>query len=138
MLNQIHSLISGVFIFSGAFFMLVAALGVYRLPDLYLRMAATSKAATLGAALMIVGMAIYFLDVGVIARAIATVTFLFLTAPIAAHALGRAAYVSGVRPDSRTRDQMKGRYQHPRTREHANQIQNPPPNSASNKRKFWL
>jgi multicomponent Na+:H+ antiporter subunit G len=111
MLSIIHSLISGVFIFSGAFFMLVAALGVYRLPDLYLRMAATSKAATLGASLMLIGIAIYFLDVSLAARAIATVLFLLLTAPIAAHMLGRAAYFTGVPLwEGTVKDELKGHY----------------------------
>lgn len=80
----------------GALFMFLAGLGVVRFPDLYIRISATSKAATLGVAFILVAFAVYFSnDIGVITRAIATVAFLLLTAPIAAHMIGRAAYMSG-------------------------------------------
>ena len=44
----------------GALFMLLAGVGLVRLPDLYLRMSATSKAATLGASLVLLGAALHF------------------------------------------------------------------------------
>jgi multicomponent Na+:H+ antiporter subunit G len=76
----------------GALFMLLAAVGLVRLPDLYLRMSATSKAATLGASLVLLGAAVHFGTAAVAGRAVVIVVFLFLTAPVAAHAIGRAGY----------------------------------------------
>ncbi len=80
---------------SGAFFMLLAAAGLMRLPDLYTRMSATSKAATLGASLVLLGAAVHFGTAAAAGRAIVIVAFLFLTAPPAAHAIGRAGYRRG-------------------------------------------
>lgn len=111
MFNLLHMMLVGFFLFTGAFFMLVAAIGVFRLPDLYLRMAATSKAATLGAACVLVALAIYFLEWDIAARAVAAVLFLYITAPIAAHMLGRAAYVNGCPLWEKTvLDELRGRY----------------------------
>jgi multicomponent Na+:H+ antiporter subunit G len=80
---------------SGALFMLLAGVGLVRLPDLYTRMSATSKAATLGASLALLGAALHFGTAAAAGRALVIVTFLFLTAPLAAHAIGRAGYRRG-------------------------------------------
>ena len=95
----------------GAGFVLVAAIGVVRMPDLPMRMHAATKAGTLGAGLILVAVALVFADPGVTVRAVATVAFLFLTAPISAHVVGRAAVASGglrlwegTRLDELTRD----------------------------------
>jgi multicomponent Na+:H+ antiporter subunit G len=77
---------------SGALFMLLAGVGLVRLPDLYTRMSATSKAATLGASLVLLGAALHFGTAAAGGRAAVIVAFLFLTAPLAAHAIGRAGY----------------------------------------------
>jgi multicomponent Na+:H+ antiporter subunit G len=79
----------------GAAFMLLAGVGLVRLPDLYLRMSATSKAATLGASLVLLGAALHFGTPAVAGRAAVIVAFVFLTAPVAAHAIGRAGYRRG-------------------------------------------
>jgi multicomponent Na+:H+ antiporter subunit G len=89
-------ILAGILIFLGAALMAVAALGLLRLPDFYLRMAATTKATTLGVALMTVGVAVVFADTAVTARVLAIILFLFLTSPIGAHVIGRAAYLHGV------------------------------------------
>ena len=85
-----------IVILLGSFFMLVAGLGLLRMPDLFLRMSATSKAATLGAGLVLGAAAIYFNEAGITARVLAIIFFLLLTAPVAAHMIGRAAYFDGV------------------------------------------
>ena len=77
---------------SGALFMLLAGVGLVRLPDLYTRMSATSKAATLGASLVLLGAASHFGTAAAAGKAVVVVAFLFLTAPLAAHAIGRAGY----------------------------------------------
>jgi multicomponent Na+:H+ antiporter subunit G len=87
--------IVAVLLLLGVLFMLLAAVGLVRLPDVYLRLSATSKAATLGASLVLLGAALHFGTVPVVGRAAVTVVFLFLTAPVAAHAIGRAGYRRG-------------------------------------------
>lgn len=88
--------ISAIILLMGAFFVFVAALGLIRLPDLLMRMHATTKAGTLGAGLILVALAVYFADVAVSARAIATIVFILLTAPVAAHLIGRSGYYIGI------------------------------------------
>lgn len=106
-----HELVSAVLIVVGAFFMLVAAIGIVRMPDLYLRMSATSKAATLGGGLVLLATAFYFNELGVTSRALAAIAFLLFTAPIAAHVIGRAAYLTGVPLWERTAcDELRERY----------------------------
>jgi multicomponent Na+:H+ antiporter subunit G len=83
---------------AGASLMLVAAVGLLRFPDVYTRLSATSKAGTLGAALLLAGAAAAFEDRAIAGRALVTLGLVYLTAPIAAHRIGRAAWRSGVRP----------------------------------------
>jgi multicomponent Na+:H+ antiporter subunit G len=99
----------------GASFMLLGALGVARMPDLYTRMQSTTKAATLGVGCLFAGAAFYFGTLGVAVRAIAAVVFVFLTQPIAAHMISRAGYFMGVPLwEGTRRDELRGRYD-PRT-----------------------
>ncbi len=86
-----------ILILSGALFTLVAAVGVLRLPDVLIRMHASTKAGTLGCGLFLLALAVYSGgDTGVVARAIAAFVFILLTAPVGAHMIGRAAYRTGV------------------------------------------
>lgn len=95
----------------GAAFMLVAALGVWRMPDLMTRMHATTKAGILGAGLMLLGVAVVFAEIAVWARVAAIIAFVVLTAPVAAPAIGRASYFVGVPLWSKTlKDECRGRY----------------------------
>lgn len=95
----------------GALFVLLAAIGVLKMPDLFLRISVTTKAATLGVGLMLVGVTIHFSDFYTTTRSIAIVLFVLLTAPIGAHLIGRAAYISGVPLWKNNRiDQLKGHY----------------------------
>ena len=96
---------------AGSVFMLIAALGVLRMPDLLTRMHATTKAGVLGAGLTMVAVAVHFGTEPVIAKAVAVIAFLLLTAPVAAHAIGRAGYFMGVPLWENTQvDELKGRY----------------------------
>jgi|GEM_PF-268553 len=80
----------------GAIFLLAAAIGVVRMPDLFTRMQTATKAATLGISCTLGAVALYMEDLGVAMRALFTILFFFLTAPVAAHMIGRAAYFIGV------------------------------------------
>ncbi len=72
----------GFCLVSGAFFMLVAAIGILKLPDLYQRLHASSKAATLGIALLLLGAALHSGDMGVVSRCLMAIVFFVLTAPV--------------------------------------------------------
>jgi multicomponent Na+:H+ antiporter subunit G len=95
----------------GSFFMLVAGLGVLRMPDLFLRMSCSTKAATIGVGTLLFALALYFEDLGVTTRALATISFIFLTSPVGAHRIGRIAYLVGVRLwEGTIKDELKGVY----------------------------
>lgn len=79
-------------VFAGTFLMLLTGLGLVRMPDVFTRMHAATKAASLGVALLLIAAALYFGETGVGTKAVATIIFIFLTAPVAASVLGRAAY----------------------------------------------
>ena len=94
----------------GAAFMLLAAVGLLRLPDLFTRMQAGTKASALGAGCALLGVAVYFGELGIASRALLVIVFIFLTAPISAHMIARAAYVVGVPLwEHTTRDDLRSR-----------------------------
>ena len=96
----------------GVLFILLAAIGVVRMPDFYLRVSVTTKAATLGIGLILISTAIYFGDISVTSKVIAIIFFLFLTAPIAAHMIGRASYFIGIPLwKNSVLDEMKVKYE---------------------------
>jgi multicomponent Na+:H+ antiporter subunit G len=106
-----QELISAILMVIGALFMLLAGIGIVRMPDLFLRMSATTKAATLGVSSLLLAMAVYFGELGITSRAVATIVFLLLTAPVAAHMIGRAAYLGGIPLCKETVvDDLSGRY----------------------------
>lgn len=81
---------------TGAVFAFVGCLGVLRLPDLYLRMSASAKAATLGVGCLMTAAAVHFDDLAITSRAVAVILFVLVTTPVAAQMIGRAAYFTGV------------------------------------------
>lgn len=80
----------------GTFFLAVGTVGILRLPNVYNRLHATSKATTLGAASIALAGWVYFGPGGDGLMALVTVVFLFLTAPTGAHMISRAAQRMGV------------------------------------------
>jgi multicomponent Na+:H+ antiporter subunit G len=88
-------IIVSLFLLVGASFMMLAAVGILRLPDLPTRMHASTKAAAMGAMFIMGAVAFYFADSIVFARAFAIVVFIMITSPIAAHVIGRAGYFTG-------------------------------------------
>lgn len=95
--STVNELITAVLILLGGAFLLIASIGILRMPDLMLRMHATSKGATLGAGLIVLSVATFYWNVSIIMRALAAVFFIFITASVAAHVIARAAYIIGVR-----------------------------------------
>lgn len=74
----------------GAAISLIAAIGLLRLPDLFTRMHAASKAGTAGSGLALVAVAIDAADWETAVKCLVAIFFLFLTGPISAHLLARA------------------------------------------------
>ena len=80
------------FLIAGGIFAAIAGIGLLRFPDVLMRMHASTKAGTLGVGLSIVSVALFFADDLVTTKAILIILFILLTAPVAAHLIGRAAY----------------------------------------------
>lgn len=76
----------------GSLFTLLGSVGVVRMPDLFTRLQASTKAGTLGVGFLMIAAALHFGDAGAVVRSLLVVLFLFLTAPVAAHIIARAAY----------------------------------------------
>jgi multicomponent Na+:H+ antiporter subunit G len=89
-------ILAAILLFTGSCFSLLAAFGIVRLPDLFTRLHAATKASTLGVGCLMVAVAIHFGKLETTTRAAATIVFLLLTAPVGAHLLARAAYWLGV------------------------------------------
>mgnify|MGYP000331554037 CR=1 FL=1 len=81
----------------GALFAVLAAVGILRMPDLFTRMHAASKAGSLGACCTVLAAAVHFHQADITVRAVLTVLFVVLTAPIAAHVIGRGGYLAGAK-----------------------------------------
>lgn len=93
---NVLDLLAVVLVFVGAAFGLLAAVGIVRMPDLYTRMQSATKAGTLGVACAVLGAAVHFRTASAAVEAALVVLFLFATAPIASHLIGRASYGVGV------------------------------------------
>lgn len=81
---------------AGAGFALLAAFGVLRMPDVFTRMQASTKASTLGLGCLLIGAALQLGDFASVIRAVSIVAFILLTTPVAAHVIARAAYLAEV------------------------------------------
>jgi len=104
-------IIIGVLASFGAIFVFLAAVGMIRMPDTYLRISVTTKAATLGIGLLLVAAAIFFGDLSITTKVLAIILFILLTAPVSAHLIGRASYFSGVKLwKNSVLDDLKGKY----------------------------
>ncbi len=95
-MRTVLDVVSAVMLLVGVLLYLVAALGLVRLPDVFSRMHAATKASTLGLALVLLGAMLRVEQAGDAVRLGLVIAFTFLTAPVGAHMLGRAAYRSGV------------------------------------------
>ena len=86
---------AAILILVGVSLNVIATIGIHRFPDVFARMHAAAKPATLGLALALVGTAIVLGEPDDVVKLTLVIGFQFLTAPIAAHMIGRAAYRAG-------------------------------------------
>lgn len=94
-----------LFLLLGAGFAVIGSLGLARLPDFYMRLHGPTKATTLGVGGMIVGSVLYFSTRGdgLSLHELLITLFLFITAPVSAHMLAKAALHLRLRTVERTR-----------------------------------
>lgn len=90
------NIISAIFILGGLFFFTTGTIGLLRFPDFYTRMHATGKCDTLGALLILIGVAIHMGISLISIKVLFIAFFIFLANPTATHAVIRAGYKSGV------------------------------------------
>ena len=95
MIDAIQNYLAAALILSGSAFALTAAIGLVRLPDLYTRMHAASKAGTLGSCAVLLALAVHADDPAISLRALAGILFFLLTVPISSHLLAKAAHGAG-------------------------------------------
>lgn len=93
----------------GSLFMLVAAIGVVKLSDVYMRMHAITKAASLGAILMLAAVSLIYAQWIVWVEALMVVVFIIITAPIASHMIAKAAHKTNMpKGDGYIMDELEG------------------------------
>ena len=81
-----------ILLVTGTSFALLASVAIVRMPDLYTRMHGATKSATLGVGCTVLATASQFADMETATVAVLVIGFLFLTTPVAAHMIGRAAH----------------------------------------------
>ena len=91
-----YELIAGSLIILGGVFAVIGALGLLRMPDVLIRMHASTKIGTLSTGLILAGCAVTFWASDITIRVIAIMLFILLTAPIGAHMMGRSVLSTGV------------------------------------------
>lgn len=95
-MSAVLDVVTGALLLVGVALALLAGLGLLRFPDLFSRMHAATKPATLGLLCVMVGAALQMQDGSDAVKLLLVGAFQFLTAPVAAHMIGRAAYRSGI------------------------------------------
>ncbi len=101
--------IAAFFLVSGSLFMLVAAVGVVKLSDVYMRMHAITKAASLGAILMLAAVSIMYVQWIVWVEALMVVFFIIFTVPVATHMIAKAAHKTNMpKGDGYVMDELEG------------------------------
>ena len=97
-MGPVVAVASSALLLGGSFFLLTGALGVVRLPDVFTRMHAAGMTDTMGAGMIVAGLAVYSGADLVTARLLLVLAFLWFTSPIATHAVAKAALSGGVVP----------------------------------------
>ncbi|OIJ16655.1 Na+/H+ antiporter subunit G [Anaerobacillus alkalilacustris] len=103
-------IIVSILIILGGFLSLLGAIGILRFPDVYGRLHAATKSATLGVICIMLAVYLYFQFIeGIFSgKILLTIIFVFLTAPVAGFMISRSAYNVGVKlSDQSVQDDLK-------------------------------
>lgn len=101
-IDLIRDIAAALCLVLGGFFCMLSGLGMVRMPDLFCRLQASTKAGTLGLPLLVIAAMIHFGTMQAVIRGSLVIAFVFLTAPISAHVIARASHRVGVALSSRT------------------------------------
>jgi len=105
MLHPVAEFMVCALLLVGSVFMLVGAIGLFRLPDFFMRLHGPTKSTTLGVGGVVGASVVYFSAQGELSlHELLIIAFLFLTAPISAHMLAKAAMQQRLPLDPRTRN----------------------------------
>jgi multicomponent K+:H+ antiporter subunit G len=101
---MLSEILTSLFLLIGAAFVLIGAIGLVRLPDFFTRLHAPTKATTLGVGGMLAASIIHFSTHGASAslslHELLITAFLFITAPVSAHLMSKAAlHLYGSQPN---------------------------------------
>ncbi|GGF07361.1 Na+/H+ antiporter subunit G [Halobacillus andaensis] len=113
-ISIIFDLLICISLLLGTFFLISGSLGVLRFPDVYTRLHAATKSATLGVAGILIGAFLFmYVEHDVVSgKLLLGIFFILLTAPVSGHMIGRAAYRSGVQLwDKSIHNEFKDVYQ---------------------------
>lgn len=94
---EIRTIIAGIFLVFGCFFIVVASIGIIRFPDFYSRMHPAGKTDTLGQSMVLIGLMIYEGFSLVSVKLLIIIIFIFIANPTATHAIANAAQVVGLK-----------------------------------------
>ncbi len=112
---MIYSMAAGALAIIGSLFILIASIGIVRMPDLFLRLQVTSKASVMGLTCILLAVALHFASTEVTVRVALIICFIVLTIPVATHMLARAGYTTNVAlSDETIINELSGQYD-PRT-----------------------
>jgi len=96
--DLIIDIVSGVLLFGGSVFLVIGAIGLIRMPDVFTRMHAASVSDTLGVGLLVLGMIVQAGFTLVTVKLLIILAIFFFTGPLATHAMARAALAVGLEP----------------------------------------
>lgn len=94
----VRDIVGWALLLGGCFFLIAGAVGLIRLPDVYTRIHSAGIIDTVGAAFVLVGLAVYGGFTIVTLKLLLIIVFLFLTSPTATNALANATFSDGVKP----------------------------------------
>ena len=97
-LELLRDTVGWILLVGGGLLVMVGALGLIRMPDMYTRMHAASVTDTLGAGMMLIGMMVMAGFTLITIKLAIILIFILFTSPCASYALGNAALSQGLRP----------------------------------------
>lgn len=98
-MSIVLDLLVALLLLGGAAFIVVAALGVLRMEDVYVRMHASTKAGTLGLMLIVIAIALSADSASTVEKGVALFLLVLATVPVSAHLVGRAVWRVMQEPD---------------------------------------
>jgi len=102
---SITEIIGGILLVIGSSFLFLGGLGIFRMPDIYNRLQAGTKATTLGGMSLVLGVG--FLETDWIWKSLIIIIFIAYSNPISSHALARASYHRGHYPYIKSKEKEK-------------------------------